>query len=609
MTNSKLHSIGFGLLIILTTTACQVTPTHPSKPVTAVSSDRDGDDGQSLLRRADHAPPEEAARLRLAAAASFRAIGNAPAAVAALDALNPSNLDGARQFDFYNLRALLAFDARDYTAAKQALDLAVPTDATERNTYALTVADLAEAELRFEDAALSLMGYTYSPRAPNATQFTAVVERTWADVNRTSAYRINALASTSQSSVSAAWWQLADALQRSFDLDAERVAISDWRRAHPEHPAARWPPRALTLIEGGLSTPTQIALLLPLSGPLANAGQAVRDGFIAAFYHAVSKATVRIYDTHDNSNSGGESIGGLYEQACSDGAQLVIGPLDKQRVSAINALPDRRIPVLALNYLPPRVAPGAGLFQFGLAIEDEAQAIARRVSADGLTHIAIVESDEEWSDRAAESFRSQFTSLGGTIAAVGRIPDARAVTHVVGDVLLVDGSTRRMEALSKTIGTTPEFAARRRSDVDALVALTDPPQARVLNSAMAYYFAADAPIYATSQSVGSLSAPELRDLNGFRVTEPPWRVYPSPIHDEVTSAFVNSRSSLSPLYALGVDAFRLGDRADLLMTNSPARLLGETGQLQVQGTGIVTREPAWAIVQNGALVAMPTVVN
>ncbi len=125
-----------------------------------------------------------------------------------------------------------------------------------------------------------------------------------------------------------------------------------------------------------------MALLLPLSGSLANAGQAVRDGFVAAFFHAGSQTTIRIYDTNGN------AVTRLYEKACSDGAQLVIGPLDKSGVAEINAVPNRPVPVLALNYLPPGVAATGGLFQFGLSIEDEARAIARRIYEDGLRRVA-----------------------------------------------------------------------------------------------------------------------------------------------------------------------------------------------------------------------------
>jgi len=539
--------------------------------------------------------------MRLSAAESFRAARDARQAAAALESIDPARLDAANKFAYYNMRALLAIDARDYPAAKQALALVVPPDAPSRNTLALTVADLAEAEERFEDAAISLMTYSYSAHAGEDAQFSIIVERTWSDVNRTPADRISVLAYQTQNANAAAWWKLADALQRSFDLDAERTAINDWRRSHRDHPASRWPPGSLVAIENGVATPTQIALLLPLSGPLANAGQAVRDGFMAGFYHAASKARIHVYDTN------GASLASLYEQAGTDGAQLVIGPLDKQSVVDINLLPYRRVPVLALNYLPQGVAAGAGLFQFGLAIEDEAHAIARRVYEDGFPRVAIIQSDLDWSERAAESFRAKFAQLGGAVVTVGTIQDARGVTEVVGNALLVSASTERMEALAKTLGSKPEFTARRRSDLDALVVLTDPAQARALNSAMAFHFAGDVPIYATSQATTNASSNDLSDLNGFRITELPWQVFPSAIRTEVESAFSNSHTSLSPLYALGIDAFRLSDRADLLIPNSSGRLLGETGQLQVSGGGVVAREPAWALVQHGALVALPTV--
>ena len=483
--------------------------------------------------------------------------------------------------------------------ARQGGQPGVPTDTTQRNADVLTAAGTAEAQLRYEDAATTLMTYTFSSRADDP-QNAAVVERIWSDVNQTQAHRIAALATQNGRDDATAWWQLADSLQRSFDLNAERVAISDWKRNHRDHPASRWPPRAFALIEGGVTAPAQVALLLPLSGSLANAGQAVRDGFVAAFFHAGSPVAIRIYDTNGN------AVTRLYEKACSDGAQLVIGPLDKSGVAEINAVPNRPVPVLALNYLPSGVAASGGLFQFGLSIEDEARAIARRIYEDGLRRVVIIESDLDWSTRAADAFRSQFDALGGTVVSVGVIEDVRAVTDVVGTALLVEASTDRMEALAKTIGAKPEFLPRSRTDLDALVALTDPGQSRALKSAMAFHFAGDVPIYATSQVTGGAAAGALAELDGVRLTELPWRVQASAIRGEVEASFAGASSTLSPLYALGVDAFRISDRAELLIPNSPGRLLGETGVLKVQSSGVIAREPGWAIVKGGTLVAIPS---
>ncbi len=50
----------------------------------------------------------------------------------------------------------------------------------------------------------------------------------------------------------------------------------------------------------------------------------------------------------------------------------------------------------------------------------------------------------------------------------------------------------------------------------------------------------------------------------------------------------------------------LSDRAELLIPNSPGRLLGETGVLKVQSSGVIAREPGWAIVKDGTLVAIPS---
>lgn len=587
-------------MIIVTTVACQVTPPTPTThaPPPKVHET----DPEAMLKRASRATPDEAARLRLLSAQTYFAGGAVEPARAALQQIDPTQLGAADQFDFYQLTAQLALSAHDLVAARQALGSAVPTNSSQRRTLALLAADLAEAESRFEDAATALMTAMASPgRLDDASQ-QALVDRIWADLNRSPPDRIAVLTRSTDDANAAAWWQLAAAVQGSFDLEAERAAIASWREHHRDHPAAIWLPSSLKQMDRDVAAPTRIGLLLPISGPLANAGRAVRDGFLAAFYHSRSDASVRIYDSNN------ASIAGVYEQATLDGAQLIVGPLDKANVVDINAVAFRPVPVLALNYLPAGVSANSGLFQFGLAIEDEARAIARRMNQDGLLRVVILESDADWSSRAAQSFREQFEALGGTIVAVGVIDDPRAITDIVGNVLQVNASTTRMEALAKTIGTTPEFMPRRRSDVDAFVALVSHSQARALNPAMAFYFAADVPIYTTSQAAGSATPTDLADLDGLRLTELPWQVYPSAIRTEVDAAFPTSDSNLSPLYALGIDAYRLAARVDLLRPSAVGGLLGETGQLQIQGSGAVVRHPAWAVVSHGALVALPTVV-
>src|SRR5690606_41593336 len=101
--------------------------------------------------------------------------------------------------------------------------------------------------------------------------------------------------------------------------------------AHPA--AANLPDMIQALKRAAKDRPDSVALLLPLNGPLADAAAAVRDGFITAYYSALSQGypvpQVRFYD------SGTQDAISLYNQALDAGAKLVIGPLDKQQVATL----------------------------------------------------------------------------------------------------------------------------------------------------------------------------------------------------------------------------------------------------------------------------------
>ena len=81
---------------------------------------------------------------------------------------------------------------------------------------------------------------------------------------------------------------------------------------------------------------------------------------------------------------------------------MLIGPLDKTRVEQFNLLP-RSIPALVLNYLPPTTAPTPSLLQLGLAVEDEALAIGRRLAGEGHERIVVLHNEQGWSLRARDA--------------------------------------------------------------------------------------------------------------------------------------------------------------------------------------------------------------
>ena len=100
-----------------------------------------------------------------------------------------------------------------------------------------------------------------------------------------------------------------------------------------------------------LDYPRQIALLLPLSGSAASAGQAVQNGFLGAYFATASglddRQSVRIYDVNAE---GGASA--AYAAAVADGAEFVVGPLLRRNVTELANDILVPVPVLTLNYLP-----------------------------------------------------------------------------------------------------------------------------------------------------------------------------------------------------------------------------------------------------------------
>jgi len=150
--------------------------------------------------------------------------------------------------------------------------------------------------------------------------------------------------------------------------------ITKWQQQYPQHPAGRVLPSQEKITNlAQIHPPQQIALLLPLHGRFAKMGQAVRDGFMTAYYANLKMLQlplqIKVYDISM------ANVVDLYQQAVQDGAQFVIGPLTKQNVTKLASYNKLTIPVVALNYLPNDYFAN-NLVQFGLSPEQSVQQAA-----------------------------------------------------------------------------------------------------------------------------------------------------------------------------------------------------------------------------------------
>lgn len=393
------------------------------------------------------------------------------------------------------------------------------------------------------------------------------------------------------------------------DLERQQAQVDAWRQQWPSHPANYNLPADLKILRSLIDNqPQQIALLLPLQGRLAKAGEAVRDGFFAAYYRALHEQNraprIRQYDTSEDAIT-------AYEQAVADGADLIIGPLDKDKVAELSLLPALSVPILTLNYtdsLPPQES--QGLYQFGLAVEDEARQAARQAYLEGHRHALVLVPSQDWSARSAKAFTDEWEKLGGVVVSNNQFVGSGDYSRVIKNAMQIEQSEARALELERLFGTNLQFEARRRQDIDMIFLIADPVQARQVKPTLAFHYAGSVPVYATSQIYSGVPAAKAdRDLNDIRFNAMPWLFDNHSPEKKTINQHAQSTAIYSRLHALGVDAYRLYPRLTQLAQVPDMRIYGATGALRLLDNNRIEREQTWARFRNGLAQPLPMVVT
>lgn len=416
------------------------------------------------------------------------------------------------------------------------------------------------------------------------------------------------LASSGQSDV-AGWFQLAALTKNNQDdLNRQLDALNEWLMRWPNHPAALNLPDELTLLSTMvMERPQHITLMLPMKGKNGVAGRAIRDGFLSAYYAALGMRSqtpkVDIIDTFGNDN-----FLELYDNAIAQGTELIIGPLQKKHVHQLARQPDLIVPTLALNYeangqdTTPENTPN--LYQFGLSAEDEARQVARKAWQQGYSNSLVLTPDSDWGKRITAAFADEWFQLTGSVLEIQHFSDEKSYSNAIKELLNIDESERRAQRLQSLTTTNIEFTPRRRNDMDFIFIAATPKQARQIKPTLAFHFAGNIPVYATSHIFSGTSSPLLdRDLDGIIFCESPWMLEyrNDPIKKQIQRIWPSTAARLGRLYALGIDAYRLYPRIKQLSIISNSKLDGATGSLTLDDRGRIIRTLNWAQIRKGKI--------
>lgn len=323
----------------------------------------------------------------------------------------------------------------------------------------------------------------------------------------------------------------------------------------------------------GYRPPVKLAVLLPLSGPLAAVSAPVRDGLLTGYYGETRRRPeIEFFDT---AGTPGGAVA-AYGRAATSGADFVLGPLGRDEVSALFGETRLSVPVLALNR--GTVVPPAGAAGFSLAPEDDGQGAAEYLLQRERRKALVIGGSDDSGIRAARAFRERFIERGGEVVA------SLSAGDVPGDLGAALGSA----------------AAQ---GVDAVFLAVKGSTARALTPQLALAGLGGKSRVATSQLATGTGKPEEdAALDGIVYPTETWTargIASLPSADSVGANLPTARGGAARLFAFGYDAWQLTGYLEKLALGANAQLRGATGTLSLDGFGNVQRTPAWATFSGG----------
>ena len=328
----------------------------------------------------------------------------------------------------------------------------------------------------------------------------------------------------------------------------------------------------------GYTPPQHVALLLPLNAQLAAVSGSIRDGFLAAYFASddAHRPEIRIYDS---GKTPAEAVA-AYNQAVGDGADHVVGPLQREAVGELFHQ-NLAAHVLALNHPDTGEVPPAGSAEFGLLPDAEGAQVAEHMHERGINRAVVITADTDWAERAKLAFRAQFEASGG---------------QIVGEAKLRDNDVNYRTSILQATGSLGGA-----TDAGIFISMR-PQQARLLLPQLKIA-GVNAPVFGTSHVYTGDSNPGLdRDLDGVEFCDAPWLFGPvpgRPDRDLVSRQIASANGVGARLFAFGMDAYSLLPYMDWLLAHPDSYLDGATGDLAADSFGRIHRILGWARFSQG----------
>ncbi len=395
------------------------------------------------------------------------------------------------------------------------------------------------------------------------------------------------------------WLTISNILRdQSLSIEQQLAYYQNWQQENANHPAAITPPQDFQIMASVEEmAPEKVVLMLPMTGKLKRASQAIVDGFFATYYNQKEKRPqVNIVDV-DQFNDISDAL-----QAANDMTpDIIIGPLQKNNVAQISRL-HLPYPVIALNQLDFNKAAN-NLFHFSLNAEDEIHELISFAKQEGATKAAVLSTQDTWALKQNDEFTQAAEQEHVTITSTqsyANTPQGRQ--NAVQKLLLINESTSRRRSVEKWTGSKVESIARPRQDLDYVFYVGKLDDAKQIRPLLDFYFADSVPMLATSSL--NDSAPDkngkAEDIERILFTELPALAS----NKKTASALPANPGSniLRRLQAMGADSYLLANKYQLFALLKSTKISANTGIITMDDKGVFHKRPEIMTYRRGNLV-------
>ena len=377
--------------------------------------------------------------------------------------------------------------------------------------------------------------------------------------------------------------------QETLENSQERERyLQRWRDQYPGHTAiySEVANKNRQPLQLQITNITNIAVILPHSGPYTAASHAIKQGMLTARdeHHAVSTPRIQFYD------SIAEDMLTIYQRALDEGAEMIIGPLQKQMIQQLLESNSISTPVLALNQLDGVYQ--ANLYQIGLNPKDEIEQVAALAWQEGHRRALVFVPETGSGERAGRLFTEYWESLGGTTLEMASYTSkTKELSKSVSALLNLDESMSRRRRVQSQLGKL-EFTPRPRQDADMIFMMAKPTIARIIRPLLSFYRVDHLPVYSTSKVYSGKPDPSQdNDLSGvvFCGNHSQFDQNEQQIQQEVASEYEVAIRNI-PLFNLGYDTYNMIFELSGLQQDPERRLQGKTGMLRLDSRNNIRRQ-------------------